>query len=134
MPAGSAYYEDINAICFITSNCVACQHVAGQPRPQIKGLLPADRCSPGFILDCIEVDYVGPICTRSGLTSRSIFTKVYITLVVLLSVKAVHLEPVTELTPAAFIGTTCICHFIAQRGKPSVIHSYHGTNFAGSSR
>ena len=49
-----------------------------------------------------------------------------------LSVKAVHLEPVSDLTSDAFIAT--LRRFIAPRRKPSVIMSDHGTNFVGANR
>ena len=44
-----------------------------------------------------------------------------------LSVKAVHLELVSNLTTEAFIGA--LRRFIAHRGKPCLIWSDHGTNF-----
>ena len=48
------------------------------------------------------------------------------------TVKAVHLEPVTELMTADFI---VILHcFIAQYGKSLIIWSNHGTNFTGVAR
>ena len=48
------------------------------------------------------------------------------------SIKAVHLEPVSELTSTAFIAT--LRSFIARRGKPSVMWSDHGTSFVGAAR
>ena len=55
--------------------------------------------------------------------------KAYICLFVSLSVKAVHLEPVSDLTT-----DVALRRFTAQRGKPSLILSDHGTNFAGATR
>ena len=49
-----------------------------------------------------------------------------------LSVKAVHLELVSNLTTEAFIA--CLRHFIARHDKPSLIWSDHGTNFVGAER
>ena len=49
-----------------------------------------------------------------------------------LSVNAVHLEPVSDLTTDAFIA--CLHRFIAQRGKPSLIFSDHGSNFLGAAK
>ena len=49
-----------------------------------------------------------------------------------LSVKAVHLEPVTELTTSAFIAT--LRRFIARRGIPSIMWSDNGTNFVGAAK
>ena len=49
-----------------------------------------------------------------------------------LSVKAVHLELVSDLTADAFIAS--LRRFIAHCGKPSLIWSDHGTNFVGADR
>ena len=49
-----------------------------------------------------------------------------------MSVKAVHLELVSDLTSEAFIA--CLRRFISRRGKPSLIWSNHGTNFVGAAR
>ena len=49
-----------------------------------------------------------------------------------MSVKAVHIELVSELTTEAFLA--CLRRFIARRGKPRVVWSDHGTNFVGASR
>ena len=46
------------------------------------------------------------------------------------SVKAVHLELVSDLTTEAFLAT--LRRFVARRGKPSTIWSDHGTNFVGA--
>ena len=49
-----------------------------------------------------------------------------------LTVKAVHLELVSDLTSEAFIA--CLKRFIARRGLPSLIWSDNGTNFVGAAR
>ena len=54
-----------------------------------------------------------------------------ICLFVSLSVKAVHLEPVSDLTTDAFIAS--FRHFTS-RGKPSLILSADGINFTGANR
>ena len=49
-----------------------------------------------------------------------------------LTVKAVHLEAVSDLTSKAFIAA--LRCFIACRGHPSFIWSDNGTNFVGANR
>ena len=58
--------------------------------------------------------------------------KAYVCVFVSLSVKAVHLEPVSDLTTEAFIAT--LRWFVSRRGKPSVIWSDHGSNFIGAAK
>ena len=49
-----------------------------------------------------------------------------------MSVKAVHIEVVSDLTTDAF--QSCLQRFIARCGKPKTFMSDHGTNFVGADR
>lgn len=120
------------AVRAITRNCVACRRIAGKPHPQLLGQLPRERLDPGLVFDQVGVDYAGPILTKSGSIRKPIISKGYICVFVSFSVKAVHIEPVTELTTAAFIAA--LRRFTSRRGKPSRIWSDHGTNFVGAAR
>ena len=120
------------AVRAITRNCVTCKRVAGKPRPQLLGQLPRERLNPGLVFDQVGVDYAGPILIKSGAKRRPVVTKGYICVFVSFTVKAVHIEPVTELTTAAFIAT--LRRFTARRGKPKRIWSDHGTNFVRAAR
>ena len=48
------------------------------------------------------------------------------------SVKAVHLELVSDLTTESFLA--CLQRFMSRRGKPAVLWSDHGKNFVGARR
>ena len=87
---------------------------------------------PGLVFDRVGVDYAGPVLVKSGHVRRPIITKAYVCVFVSFTLKAVHLEPVSELTTSAFIAT--LRRFIAQRGKPSVVWRDHGTNFVREAR
>ena len=65
------------------------------------------------MFDKLGVDYAGPIIVKSGPIRRPVIMKIYMCVFVSFSVKAVHLEVVSELTTAAFIA--CLCRFIARR-------------------
>ena len=67
-----------------------------------------------------------------GSVRKPTIVKDYACVFVSLSVKAVHLKLVSDLTSETFI--TCLRHFVARRGKPSLILSDHGTNFVGADR
>ena len=80
----------------------------------------------------VGVDYAGPFHIKYGSVRKPTIIKAYVCVFVSLSVKAVHLETVSDLTTDAFIAT--LRRFIARRGKPSLIWSDHGTNFVGAAR
>ena len=56
--------------------------------------------------------------------------KSYVCVFVSLTVKAVHLESISDLTTEVFLAS--LRRFIAQQGKPSLIMSDHGTDFIGA--
>ena len=59
-----------------------------------------------------------------------VIVKAYICLLVSLSVKAVHLEIVSDLTTETFLAA--LRRFVSQRGYPTLIWSDNGTNFVGA--
>ena len=58
--------------------------------------------------------------------------KAYVCVFVSLSIKAIHLELVSDLSAESFLAA--LRRFIARRGHPSMIWSDHGTNFVGANR
>ena len=94
------------------------------------GQLSIERVTPGPIFERVGVDYAGPIYVKYGNIRKPTIVKAYICVFVSLTVKAVHLKLVSDLTTEAFIA--CLRRFIAHRGKPSTIWSDHGTNFVGA--
>lgn len=84
------------------------------------------------MFDRVGVDYAGPVCIKYGFVRKPILVKAYICVFVSLTVKAVHLKLVTDLTSEAFI--TCLKRLIARRGQTLLIVSDNGTNFIGIAR
>ena len=84
------------------------------------------------MFDKVGIDFTGPIKVKYAHVRRPVIVKAYVCLLVSLSVNAVHLEPVSDLTTDAFIAA--LRCFTARRGKPSLILSDHGTNFVGATR
>ena len=80
----------------------------------------------------VGVDYAGPLYLKHGYVRKPTIVKAYVSVFVSLSVKAVHLELVSDLTSEAFLA--CLRRFISRRGKPTLIWSDHGSNFVGASR
>ena len=96
------------------------------------GQLPAERLSPDLAFSKVGLDDAGPLHIKLGNTRKPTIVKAYACLFVSLSVKAIHIEVVSDLTTAAFIAAPR--RFVARRGKPTLIWSDNGTNFVGASR
>ena len=116
----------------ITRQCVICKRRSVKPHNQLLGQLPLERVTPASVFEKVGVDYAGPFQIKYGHVRKPTVVKAYICLFVCLSVKAVHLELVSDLTTEAFIAA--LRRFIARRGYPSLIWSDHGTNFVGATR
>ena len=120
------------AVRSIVRNCIVCRRATAKPHNQLMGQLPTERVTPGAVFENVGVDYAGPFQIKYGPVRKPTIIKAYVCLFVSLSVKAVHLETVSDLTTEAFVAS--LRRFIARRGKPSCIWSDHGTNFVGAAR
>ena len=116
----------------ITRSCVTCRRKSLRPEPPMMGQLPKERVTPDAVFNRVGVDYAGPILIKRGHVWKPVIVKAYICVFVSLSVKAVHLELVSDLTSEAVIA--CLRRFIARQGKPLLIWSDHGSNFIGAAR
>ena len=96
------------------------------------GQLPESRTKAGHVFEITGIDFAGPIYVRAGCSKKSQLIKSYICLFVSLSVKAVHLELVSQQTTECFLAA--LRRFVARRGLPSVINSDNGTSFVKADR
>ena len=119
------------AIRSVTRACVTCRRVAAKPQTQMMGQVPTERVTPDLVFSRVGVDYAGPLQLKLGSTRKPVIVKAYVCVFVSLSVRAVHLELVSDLSTDAFIA--CLRRFISRRGKPTLLWSDHGTNFVGAS-
>ncbi len=87
----------------ITRGCITCRRQSSKPSFQLQGQLPPERVNPGSIFDKIGVDYAGPFNIKYGHVRKPTIVKAYICIFVSLSIKAVHIELVSDLTTQAFI-------------------------------
>ena len=110
-------------------NCVTCKRIGARAKPQIIGQLPVVHVclNPPDVFNSTGVDCARPICLNSGPMNKPVIIKGYVAVFVSFFMKAIHLEPVTELTTLALIAM--LCRFIARRGMPMTIWSNNGTNF-----
>jgi len=115
----------------VTQKCVRC--VKATPRfPQpLMAPLPKARvqCSRPFTVT--GVDFAGPLMIRSGLRRVS-GSKVWISIFICFSTRAVHLEIVEDLTSNAFVAA--LRRFMSRRGRCSKMYSDNGTNFVGAQK
>ena len=114
----------------VTRACVTCRRHAAKRQSQMMGQVPTERVTPDLVFDRVGVDYAGPLQLKLGSTRKPVIVKSYVCVFVSLSVRAVHLELVSDLSTDAFIA--CLRQFISRRGKPTLIWSNHGTNFVGA--
>ena len=115
------------AIYLVTRSCTLCHQMSARPNPQMMEQIPSERLTPGSVFNEVGVDYAGPVDVKYEFVRERTVVKAYIAMFVCLSVKAVHLELVPDLTTEAFLAA--LRRFIASCEQPS---SDHGTNFIGA--
>ena len=76
------------------------------------GQLPLERVTPGPVFEKVGVDYAGPYYIKYESIRKPTIIKAYVCAFVSLSVKAVHLEAVSDLMTDAFVAT--LRRFIAR--------------------
>lgn len=95
----------------VSHQCVLCYKFHARNCKQIMADLPSLHVIPAPTFQHYKMDYAGPFNTC-------------------LTIKAVHLEIVNDLTTDQFIAT--LNGFISRRGYPNSIHTDNGTNFVGT--
>ncbi|XP_070526463.1 uncharacterized protein [Cardiocondyla obscurior] len=94
--------------------------------------LSSSRVSVARPFTHTDVDYAGPILIKEHKRRNAKLCKAYIAVFVCFTVRAVHLEIVSNLTTKAFIGA--LKRFISRRDRPKSIYSDNGTNFVGAKK
>ncbi|GFX13946.1 uncharacterized protein TNCV_3422571 [Trichonephila clavipes] len=92
--------------------------------------LPAARVTTCRVFSQVGIDYCGlfQLKTFSGKCRQ--IRKVYVCVFICFTIKAIHLEIVSDLTTEAFLAA--LKRFVARRGQPIEIHSDNGRNFVGA--
>jgi len=78
------------------------------------------------------MDYGGPFVIKESRRRNARTLKVYLALFICMSVKAVHLEIVSDLTTDAYLAA--LDRFVARRGTPEHLYSDCGKNYVGAAR
>lgn len=119
----------IHSVIVQCTRCVRLRASAPQP---LMADLPETRVQQCRPFSRVGVDYAGPILMREHRLRKSRTYKVYIAVFVCFSVKAVHLELVSDLSTEAFLAA--FDRFSSRRGLPIAIYSDCGTNFVGAAK
>ena len=129
------YYHIIagrKTIRSVLRQCVLCLKNQVKPKYQMLGQLPGERVTPDLNVENVGVDYAGPLQVKYETIRKPTILKAYVCVFVSLTIKAVHLELVSDLSAESFIAA--LRRFVARRGYPSLIWIDHGTNFVGANR
>lgn len=114
----------------IIRKCVLCFKANPVAEKYFMGNLPEFRVNQYLPFFNTGLDYAGPLLIKDRSTRGAKLTKAYICLFVCMSVKAIHLELVPDLTTECFLAA--LKRFIGRRGKPSNIYSDNAKNFVGA--
>ncbi|XP_043485408.1 uncharacterized protein LOC122513207 [Polistes fuscatus] len=110
--------------------CITCRRLKPATPQYPMSDLPASRLLPNRPFIHTGVDFCGPLFIKEKQHRNRGRAKIYVTVFVCFSTKAVHLELVNDLTTEAFLAA--LRRFMARRGKYSDIYSDNATNFVGA--
>ena len=114
----------------VVHNCIRCSRANPKLMNQVMGNLPCDRVTMTRPFLTTGVDYCGPFAIHYKIRGKKP-TKAYIAVFCCFATKAVHLELVTDLTTAGFLGA--LQRFTGRRGRCKTIYCDNATNFKGAS-
>ncbi|XP_061391738.1 uncharacterized protein LOC133327189 [Musca vetustissima] len=112
--------------------CTKCVLAQKKRQHQLMAALPPERTTFGRPFSTSGVDFAGPVEIKTFNGRGCRISKGYICLFVCFVTKAIHLEPVSDLSTPAFIAA--LSRFVARRGCPLHIYSDNGKNFVGADR
>ena len=118
IPKGRAFVKSVLRKC---QTCI--KHDDGPYRTPAMSPLPASRVTQARPFSHVGVDYFGPVHVKSSPDT----VKAWVCLFTCMVVRAVHLEIVSDMTPAEFL--LSLRRFVARRGTPTVIISDNAPQF-----
>ncbi len=113
----------------VLSSCVSCRRLRAQPSVQEMAPLPRERVPQDRVNPFAHtaLDMAGPFRVRYNKEGGD--NKVYFLLLTCLVYRAVHLEPLADMSTDSFL--QAFQRFTARRGDPLSVLSDHGSNFIG---
>ncbi|GFT37617.1 integrase catalytic domain-containing protein [Trichonephila clavipes] len=119
-----------NEVRKILRTCITCRKVSAKGSQKLMSDLPAARVTACRVFSQIGIDYWGPFQLKTFSGKCRQIRKVYVCVFICFTVKAIHLEIVSDLTTEAFLAA--LKRFVARRGRPIEICSDNGRNFVGA--
>jgi len=119
-----------NQVRKIIRACTRCSRFKADSAVYKMGNLPAARVREAIPFTNTGIDFCGPFFIKEKKYRNRSRVKIYVCIFVCMSIKAVHLEVVSDMTTDGFIAA--LRRFIARRGFPEHIYSDNGTNFVGA--
>ena len=111
----------------VIHNCKACIRFDARIRQPLMGDLRAERIVESFAFQFTGKDYCGPFYTKD---SSQKLRKSYAAIFVCFTTKAIHLEPVENLTKEECLDT--LKRYTGRRGTQQAIYSDNSTTFIGA--
>ena len=111
----------------VIHNCKPCIRFDARIRQPLMGDLPAERMVESFAFQFIGMDYCGLFYIKD---SSQKLQRSYAAIFICFTTKAIHLEPVENLTKEDCLNT--LKRFTGRRGTPQAIDSDHSTTFIGA--
>ena len=113
----------------VVARCVVCKRQRASPTDQVMAPLPEERIPVERLSPFTHtaLDMAGPFHVKWG---RNGVKKMYVLLFTCRTVRAIHLEALTDSTTEAFL--MAFDRFTARRGRPRTVYCDNGTNFVGA--
>ena len=121
-----------NQVRRVIKNCINCFRAEPSGVQYKMGDLPRVRVTQAGPFLNTGVDYCGPFLVKEKKFRNRVFKKIYVAVFICMSVNAVHLEVVEDMTTDAFIAA--LDNFISRRGYPQNVYSDNGSNFVGANK
>lgn len=119
-----------NQVRKIVRDCIKCFRFNAKTIDYLIGDLPAPRVQANRPFSHVGIDFCGPFYIKEKKFRIRNRIKTYVCVFICISIKAVHLEVVSDLTTQRFIDA--LKRFFSRRGFSSHIYSDNGSNFVGA--
>jgi hypothetical protein len=113
-------------------SCVICVRFKACRPHSIIGNLPSSHVQQNRPFLQVGMDYGGSFLIKESRRRNACTNKMYLALFICMSVKAVHLEIVSDMSSTAFLAA--FDRFVARRGILFNIYTDCGTNYVGTEK